>query len=164
VVTSNPNIEKIVKKQQAKILFDSYAINRELMDFVVIHRETLQDYPGFAQAILSSWFAVMETLHGSRRGSTLTAMAQLSGVTREQFDAHIETVSLNDTPYKALAAMRDRSLKKTMRYMRYFMERHQLTGDEPFGSWMSYPGRTPAILHLNAKPLQEFVAPTGIKY
>jgi len=164
VVTSNPNINKIVKKHQAKILFDTYAIDKEVVDFVVVHRDTLQDYPGFAQAILASWFSVMSTLHGNRRGSTLAAMAQLSGVSREQFDTQIESVTFNDTPFKALAAMRDRSLKKTMRYIRYFMERHELTGEEPFGSWISYPGRTPAILHLNAKPLQEYVAPTGIQY
>jgi NitT/TauT family transport system substrate-binding protein len=164
VVTSNPNIDKIVKKQQAKILFDSYAVSQEIVDFVVIHREVLQDYPGFAQAILSAWFSVMETLQGSRRGSTVATMAQLSGVSREQFDAQMESVTLNDTPFKALSAMRDRSIKKTMRYIRYFMERHQLTGDEPFSNWISYPGRTPAVLHLNAKPLQEFVAPTGVKY
>lgn len=164
VVTSNPNIDRIVKKQQAKILFDSYAVNQEIADFVIVHREVLQDYPGLAQAILGAWFSVMETLQGSRRGSTLTSMAQLSGVSREQFDAQIDSVLLNDTPYKALSAMRDLSLKKTMRYIRYFMERHQLTGDEPFNNWISYPGRTPAILHLNAKPLQEFVAPTGVKY
>jgi len=164
VVTSNPNINKIVKKHQAKILFDTYAINREIIDFIVVHREILQDYPGFGQAILASWFSIMETLHGNRRGSTLAAMAQLLGISREQFDVQIEAVTFNDTPFKALAAMRDRSLKKTMRYIRYFMERHGLTGEEPFQSWISYPGRTPAILHLNAKPLQEFVAPTGTQY
>ncbi len=157
VVTTQPNIDKLKREASAKALFDSREIPGEIFDLLVIRREVLQDNPHFAQALLATWFSVMERLQGNRKGSTLEAMSRLAGLSKEDFDRHIALILLNDTSNKALSAIRDRKLRKTMRHIRYFMERHNLTGDEPFISWVSYPGRTPALLHFNGEPLQDFV-------
>jgi NitT/TauT family transport system substrate-binding protein len=163
VVTSNPYLDKLTGESRAKVLFDSRQIPNEIVDLIVVHRDTLLDYPAFAQVLLGSWFSVMEKLQGNRKGSTLDAMARLAGVSREDFERQIAAILLNDTPTKALSAIRDRRMRKTMRHVRYFIERHQLANEEPFTNWVSYPGRTQALLHFNGQPLQDFVAPPKVE-
>lgn len=163
IVTTRPTIDKLVHDQHAKNLFDSRAIPKEILDLLIINRETLRNHPNFAQALLATWFSIMERLQGNKRGGTLDAMARLANITREDFDKHIDSIILNDTPTKALSAIRDRKLTNTMRHVRYFMERHGLAGDEPFSGWVSYPGRTPGILHFNGQALQAYVAPSKNK-
>ena len=58
-----------------------------------------------------------------------------------------------------MSVVRDRRIRKKMRHIGYFIERHQLTGEEMFVGAISYPGRTPALLHFNGQPLQEFITP-----
>lgn len=160
VAAGNPNVDRILQEQQAKILFDSRQIPNEIIDLIVVKREILTAHPGFAKALLATWFSVMEKLKGSSKVPTLEALARLSGLTREVYEKQLEATRLNDTPTKALSAIRDRTMKKTMRFIRYFMERHSLTGDKGYTEWVSYPGRTPALLHFNGEPLQDFIAPT----
>lgn len=160
VVTSNPNVHKLIKEADAKILFDSREILSEIFDMVVVRRDTLIDHPKFAQVLLASWFAMMEKLQGNKKGSNLDSMARLANLTREEYDEQIAMTPLNDTSTKALSAIRaHRRMRKAMRHIRYFVERHELSGSEIFTGWVSYPGRTPALLHFNGVPLQDFVAP-----
>ncbi|EIJ43800.1 ABC-type nitrate/sulfonate/bicarbonate transport system, periplasmic component [Beggiatoa alba B18LD] len=162
IVTSNPNVERLVRAQQAGVLFDSRQVSNEILDLIVIRRDKLIKHPGFAQALLAIWFTTMERLQGNRRGPTLDRLAQLAGLTREEYDRQMQTVLLNDTPTKALSSMRDRrSMTKAMRHIRYFMQRHGLVSDdtESYTDWVSFPGRTPALLHYNGQALQDFVAP-----
>jgi NitT/TauT family transport system substrate-binding protein len=158
VVAGNPNSAKLINEQKAKLVFDSRRIPNEIMYLLVVRRETLQENPQFSQVLLSAWFSVVERLQGSRKGSTIRAMSQLSSIEPDDFGNQLSTVDLNDTPIKSLSAIRnDRLMRLAMRHIRYFVERHELTGSEPFTSWVSYPGRTPALLHFNSKPLQSYV-------
>lgn len=162
-VTSSFYFGKLLQEQQVKILFDSRQIPKEIIDLIVVRRETLDDHPRFAQTLLAIWFSVMEKLQGNSRGPTLDAMANLAQLTREDFDRQLAATLLMDTPIKALSAIRDRRpMEKTMRHIRYFIERHNLSGDEPFTEWVSYPGRDKKLLHFNGQPLQEFVAPPEV--
>lgn len=162
VVIRNPGLYKLTQAEQAKILFDSRQIPKELFDLIVVRRETLLDYPNFAQVLLATWFSIMERLQGSRKGPTLDALANLAQMTRQEYETQLITAPLNDTATKALAAIRDRRIRKTMRHLRYFIQRHKLTSSEIFTDWISYPGRNPALLHFNGQPLQQFVAPTTL--
>ncbi len=159
VVTSNPNLHKLTHAESAKVLFDSRQVPGEIFDMLIIRRETLVDYPQFAQILLATWFSVMERLQGSRKGTTLDALASLANITRSEYEQQLITTPLHDTSTKALSAVRDRRIKKAMRHLRYFIERHQLTGNEVYIDWVSYPGRNPALLHFNGQPLQDFIAP-----
>lgn len=159
VVTANPNVYKLVNEEDAKVLFSSREIPKELFDLLVVRRDTLIDHPNFAQVLLATWFSIMERLQGNKKGPTLDAMARLANLTREEYDQQLATTPLNDTSTKALSAIRDRRIRKTMRHIRYFIERHELTGNEVFTGWVSYPGRTAALLHFNGQPLQDFVIP-----
>ncbi|MCV6639197.1 MAG: ABC transporter substrate-binding protein [Thiotrichaceae bacterium] len=158
VVAGNPNSAKLLNEQQAQLVFDSRRIPDEIMYLLVVRREVLQENPLFSQALLSAWFSVVERLQGSRKASTIRAMAQLAAIEQDDFGQQLSTIELNDTPIKSLSAIRnDRLMRQAMRHIRYFVERHELTGSEPFTSWVSYPGRTPALIHFNSKPLQTYV-------
>ncbi len=169
VVTENPNITRLVTERKAKNLFDSRQIPYEIEDLLVIRREILEKNPKFAQALLATWFSVMERLQGTRRSATLDSITNIIsnlgvGGGRADLDSQLSTVQFIDNPTTALSTIRrDRIMRKTMRHIRYFMERHELAGQQPFTEWVSYPGRDPAILHFNAKPLQDFVAPPDVK-
>jgi NitT/TauT family transport system substrate-binding protein len=164
VVSRNPYLYKLTHQDPAaKILFDSRQIPKEIFDLLVVRRETLIDYPKFAQVLLATWFSVMERLQGSKKGPTMDAMAGLAGLSRQELDEQLITTPLNDTPTKALSAIRDRRIRKTMRHIRYFIDRYELSGSELFNESISYPGRTPALLHFNGQPLQDFVMPALTK-
>jgi len=160
VVANNPNLYELTHSTDAKILFDSRKIPKEIFDFIVVRREVLVEYPEFAQVLLASWFSVMKRLQGTKKNSTLDAMARLAQIPRQAFEEQLASLPFNDTPSKGLAAIRDRSrLKKSMRHLRYFIKRHDLMGNHPVSEWVSYPGRTPALLHFNGQPLQNLLGP-----
>jgi NitT/TauT family transport system substrate-binding protein len=164
VVTENPNLYTLTQSGSAKIIFDSRQISNEIFDMIVIHRDVLAKYPQFAQVLLATWFSVMQKLQGSKKGPTLDELANLAGLSRTEYEAQLLTTPLNDTSTKALAAIRDRRIKKTMRHIHYFIQRHSLAGsNEIYSDWISYPGRTPALLHFNGQPLQKFVVPSAPK-
>ena len=158
-VTHNPNLYKLTHSGVAKVLFDSRQIPNEIFDMIVIRRETLLDYPEFAQILLTTWFSIMERLQGNKKGPTLDSLAKLSGLTALEYEEQLSTTPLNNTATKALSVIRDRRIRKTMRHISYFIDRHQLTGEERFAGAISYPGRTPALLHFNGQPLQDSIAP-----
>ncbi|MBE9561434.1 MAG: hypothetical protein IMF12_01040 [Proteobacteria bacterium] len=159
VVAQNPNLYYLTHTANAKIIFDSRQISNEIFDLVIMRRETLIDHPQFAQILLSGWFAITQRLQGNKKGPTLSRLADFVELTAPQYAKQLTTTQLNDTPAKALAKIRSRSIRKTMRHIQYFIERHELASDESFTDWVSYPGRNPAILHFNGQPLQQFIAP-----
>ncbi|MCK5876043.1 MAG: ABC transporter substrate-binding protein [Candidatus Marithrix sp.] len=160
VVAQNPQLHHLVNTADAKIIFDSKQISNEIFDLIVMRRETLIDYPEFAQVLLSSWFTITQRLQGNKKGPTLSILSDFVELTPEQYAEQLTTTPLNDTPAKALAKIRSRSIRKTMRHIQYFIERHRIASEESFTDWVSYPGRNPAILHFNGQPLQRFIAPS----
>lgn len=158
IVTYNPKLYKLTHNLGAKILFDSYKINQEIFDVVLIHRKTLNNHPEFGQALLKIWFSIMNRLQANKKGPTLDALASLAHLSRKAYEQQLITTPLNDTPIKALAAIRNNHIRKSMRHLGYFVQRHKLTNGKSFIKSISYPGRTPALLHFSGKHLQNFVA------
>ncbi len=158
VVTWNPIAHELYKNKEGQVIFSSRSIPKEINHLLVVRRDALQEHPGLANALLAIWINIMERMQGNMRGATLEAMANILGVDRDLFEEELESIALTDTQVKALSTIRDRSMRKTMRHIRYFMQRHNLGGDEVVSSWVSYPGRPPALLHYNAKMLQTFTA------
>jgi NitT/TauT family transport system substrate-binding protein len=160
VVTRNPTLYRITHSvNSVKIVFDSSKIPNEIFDVIIVHRDILADHPEFADVLLSSWFSVMKKLQGNRKGLVLDTLANLAQISRQDYDEQLVSSPLNDTPIKAIKAIRNRKLlKHSMRILRYFVERYSLNGNKPFNSWVSYPGRTPALLHFNDKPLRRLIS------
>ena len=161
ISTWNPLVNELVQNRNARPVFSSQEIPKEIMHLLVVRRDVIENSPEVGRALLATWFTVMESMQGNRRGSTLDAMAEISGVSQEDFALQLTGINLTDTATKGLSSIRDRrSMSKTMRHIRFFIKRNEVADDADFGSWVSYPGRTPALLHFNAKPLQDFVAPS----
>ncbi len=157
VVTRNPNLYQLIHSTSAKKVFDSRKIPNEIFDIIIVHRDTLVDHPEFADVLLTAWFSVMKKLQGNRKGLVLDAMANLAQMSRQDYDEQLLSSPLNDTPIKAITALRNRRLlRKSMRHLRHFVERHALNGNS--SNWVSYPGRAPALLHFNDKPLLRFIS------
>lgn len=160
IATSSPVVNDLLDSGQANLLFSSASIPREIMHLLVVRRDTLDTYPNFGRALLATWFTVVERLQGNRRASTLDSMAGLMDMDRERFDKELSGILLTDTRNKALSSIRDRRrMKKTMRHIRFFMERHNLAGNSDESNWVSYPGRSRALMHFTAKALQDYIAP-----
>ena len=156
-VVTNPELDRLRRDKQAKVLFDSHNIPKELMDLVIFRRDALQPSLKPARALLAIWFQIMERLQGTKRAATLDAMAVLAETDSKILSEQLKGLSVTDSEAKAMSRLRDRRIKKAMRHIRYFIERHDL-GGEAEGEWVSYPGRDPDVLHFNAKPLEEFIA------
>jgi len=162
VATWNPMAQTINKEMGGKILFTSRSIPKEISHLLVVRRETLEAQPGFGNALLAIWINIMERMQGNQRGNTLDMMAGILNVERDKFEEELDSIIFTDTQIKALSTIRDRSMRKTMRHIRYFMKRNQLTNDDiMISNMVSYPGRSPALLHYNAKSLQSFAAGAG---
>jgi NitT/TauT family transport system substrate-binding protein len=159
IAASNPLVSQLTKSGIAKPLFSSRDIPNEISYLVVIHREVLEKNPTFAKALLAIWFSTMERLQGGKRNATLEGLAALDNVERTEFEQRFSMVNFIEGPIRGLSAIRDRSIRKTMRHIRLFMKNHNRTIEGDVSTLVSYPGRTPAVLHFNAEPLQEFIAP-----
>jgi len=163
----NPNLVKLLRKNDGKVLFSTSDTPNEIMDLLVVRREVLLDHPNFANALLDAWFSVMKKLQGGRKGSTVNAMAELAQLSSDEFNEELNGFVLNDTPEKALSAIRaDHVMRKSMRHIGYFVKRYGLenktlvseSGNILFNEWVSYPGREEKLLHYNAKYLQKYAS------
>ncbi len=159
VVTHDAHLYQLTHSVDTKVLFDSRQIPKEIFDLLIVRRDTLLEYPGFAQALITTWFSVMERLQGNKKGPTLDAMASLANLSRQDYEEQLATTPFNDTSVKALSAIRDRRIRKSMRHIRYFVQRHELADQDEYTDLVTYPGRTKGLLHFNGQPLQDFVAP-----
>jgi len=159
IATTNPLVSELTKSGIAKSLFSSRDIPNEISYLVVVHRDVVEKNPTFAKALLAIWFSTMERLQGSKRNATLDGLAAIDGVDRTEFEQRFSMVNFIETPIRGISAIRDRTIRKTMRHIRLFMKNHNRTIEGDVSTLVSYPGRTPAVLHFNAEPLQEFIAP-----
>ena len=160
VVASNPILSRLQFQENAQRLFDSRQIPNEISELIVIRRDRLLGNTDVSQALLARWFKVMEDLQSTLRSGMFDTMAGLADISREELEQQWPAMEFNNTPNMALSSIRrDRIMRKTMRHIRYFVERHGLTGVAVYVDWVSYPGRNPALLHYNAQPLQLYVAP-----
>ncbi len=163
VVTHDVHLYQLTHSTDTKVLFDSRQIPKEIFDLLVIRRDVLHEHPGFAQILITAWFSVMKRLQGNKKGPTLDAMADLANLSRQAYEEQLATTPFYDTSVKALSVIRDRRIRKSMRHIRYFVQRHELVSPDVYADLVSYPGRTKALLHFNGQPLQDFVAPPLIK-
>ena len=161
VVTWNPMLQKIESRLKVVRLFDSRMIDGEVADILAVRRSTLERYPAFAQALLATWFDIMERMRGDRRMETLAALGRLSETDRAGYEKQLVTTLLMKTPEIALGYLRDPHLKTTMRYVQDFVDRHQVLSDIPTQPWVSYPGEEAALLRFNDRPLTKYIERAG---
>ena len=157
VVTWNPILRKIENRLKVRRIFDSRMIEGEIADMLVIRRAVLQKHPEFAQALLATWFDMMERMRGSQRFADLERMAQLAQADLEGYEQELTTTLFMKTPEIALGYLRDPHLRDTMGCVRAFIARHNFVSEMPSEPWVSYAGDPSALLHFNDRSLLRYL-------
>ena len=157
VVTWNPFVQKIERRLKVRRTFDSRMIEGEIADMLVVRRSVLKRHPGFARALLATWFDMMEKVRGPRRPEILEALGRLAGADERDYEQQLATTLLMKTPEVALGYLRDPFLKDVMAHVQAFVDRYPFVKQPPPKPWTSYPGGAPALLHFNDRPLKDYV-------
>jgi len=156
VVTWNPIVAAIEANAGGKRLFDSKALPGEIADSLVVRRSVLEAYPEFAQALLGTWFRVMQQMQGADKADALEKLAALSGSSVAEYQAQLDSTDLMSDKSKALAAMGNANLPKVMERVGNFVESRGLAKtDRP--NWVSFGANTAGTLRFNPAPLQRLV-------
>ena len=158
VVTWNPIVLQIEDSMDGNKIFDSSSLEREIADMLVVNRKSLVEHPEFGQALLATWFDVMQEMVGPPSDKTLSDLGQLSGTDQNGYEQQLETTLLMDGPEKAVQAIQDSNLRRTMdEFVFGFIERNSLIVDPPPLPWASYIDEQKAEIHFNDGPLIQYL-------
>ena len=156
VVTWNPISRQIEQRFGGKKVCDSRQIEHEIADMLVVKRDTLNQHPGFAQALLHTWFDITGRLAGPQAKATRQRLGELSGTDGAAYQAQLADTELLAQPEAALRALQDPQMQQTMKRVQRFVQRHQLVPNAGPATSVSYQ-RPKAAIHMNAQPLQHYV-------
>lgn len=154
VVTWQPIVGSIEDNLKTRRLADSSKFNKEIADLLIVRRSVLQAHPEFAQALLSTWFKVMEDLNGANRSQTIQQLSQLSGDTPESYAAQLKTTILLSKAAEALSAMLDPDVLQRMVRVEKFGRDHNLLGQVPPGTKLFGQQAEAVAMRWNAEPLK----------
>jgi NitT/TauT family transport system substrate-binding protein len=151
-VTWKPIVSDLVERAGGHVLVDSSATPREIADMLVVRRDVLNDHPGFAKALLATWFKVTARLRGPERAPTLAALAKLSATSAVDYESQLKTTVLIDQPAAAITELTAKSLAPTMQRVEAFVLRHELLKNPPPTPWSAQSSNN-ATLNFNPLPL-----------
>ena len=153
VVTWNPIVAAIEANAGGKRLYDSKSLPGEIADSLVVRRSVLEAYPEFAQALLATWFGVMQKMQGAEKAETLSKLAALSGSSVAEYQSQLDSTDLMSDKTKALAALANKNLPKVMERVANFVESRGLAKtDRP--SWVSFGAGSAGTLRFNSAALE----------
>jgi NitT/TauT family transport system substrate-binding protein len=158
VVTWEPIVGLMSAKLNTRRLSDSAKFPKEIADLLVIRRSVMQAHPEFAQALLHTWFQVMQDLQGPAKAQTIEAIAKLSGDTAATYQSQLDTTILLSEPTAALAALTDSTLLSNMVRVEKFIRERQLIAKVPADTLLVSAEEGNAIMRFHAAPLQAFVS------
>lgn len=95
VVTFIPFTDEALKLRDSKVLFSSKDFPGVIPSYLVVERKLIQERPQDVQALVNSWFAILEAIRKNPEQSSQIMIDQL-GVTLEQFKKYKEQVKLMD--------------------------------------------------------------------
>ncbi len=156
VVTWNPIAGDIAQRANARSLFDSAQVPKEIADMLVVRREVLDQHPAFAQALLKTWFDAMGQLHadGTRAG-TLDALARLSKTSVESYRDQLNTTLLVHQAAAAARELQDLALMATMQRVEGFVRGRNVIAKPPAAPWSSAGNSRRQVLHFNPSVLAD---------
>ncbi|MFP4252146.1 MAG: putative urea ABC transporter substrate-binding protein [Guyparkeria sp.] len=131
VVTWNPQLGEIAKRDDAHVVFDSSQIPGEIMDLLVVNTETLEDNPKLGKALTGAWYEIMETMHGDGEAAVeaRTDMAEMAGTDLAGYEAQLDSTSMFYDPAEAVSFFESDTPKETMDSVRQFAFKHGLLGE-----------------------------------
>jgi NitT/TauT family transport system substrate-binding protein len=97
----------------------------------VLNTKVLNDDPRVAEALVGAWYEVMSRMsqRGPEADRALTAMAQRSNTTLNEYKAQLRTTAMFWTPEAASDYMRGSEIKQNMDFVRNFCFEHGLLGE-----------------------------------
>lgn len=93
-VTWKPHLDAAADLPEARVVFDSAAIQGEVLDLMVIRSDSP---PQLRTALVGAWYETLAPLTSSDRqvrASALAAMARDSGATAEEYEAQLATTAM----------------------------------------------------------------------
>lgn len=156
VVTWQPIVGDIESRLKARRVTDSSKFPKEIADLLIVRRSVLKAHPEFAQALLTTWFKVMQDLEGANKADTVKQIAQLSGDTPESYQSQLGTTILLSQPAVALTAMTDPLLLEKMVRIEKFTRDHNLIPKIAPGTKLVAQQAEDVAMRFNAEPLQTF--------
>lgn len=137
IIVWNPFVMQTLKsKSDAKVLFDSTDIPEEIIDMVVVGKDSLSKPSGknFAMAILDVYYAINKRMADRKTADeTLVAIgAKFSSLQLDEMKKIVEQTSFYSTPDAAIALLEsDKFQKETMPAVAAFCESHGIIAKKP---------------------------------
>ena len=131
VVTWNPMVMSIEQTPGVTKIFDSSKIPGEILDLLVVNTKVLGDDPRVAEALVGAWYEVMNLMsqRGPEADKAMTAMAQRSNASLNEYKAQLRTTAMFWTPDAASDYARGTEIKEKMDFVRNFCFKHGLLGE-----------------------------------
>jgi ABC-type nitrate/sulfonate/bicarbonate transport system substrate-binding protein len=137
IMVWNPFVLQTLRTQQSsKVLFDSTAIPEEIIDMVVVGKDSLAKQGGknFALAILDTYYEINRRLADPKTGNdTLVAIgAKFSNLGLDDMKLVVEQTKFYSDPQAALTLLEsDKFRKETMPAVATFCVEHGITEKQP---------------------------------
>ena len=137
IIVWNPFVMQTLKsKGDAKVIFDSSSIPEEIIDMVVIGKDSLSKPGGknFAMAILDVYYAINKRMADSKTADqTLIAIgAKFSSLNLEEMKSIVQQTSFYSTPEAAIELLESSKFQKeTMPAVAAFCESHGIIDKKP---------------------------------
>ncbi|WP_430472562.1 putative urea ABC transporter substrate-binding protein [Zestomonas insulae] len=131
MVTWNPMVSDILKRDDAHLVFDSRQMPGELTDGIVVNSATVAKHPELAKALIGAWFETLAVMgEDSDAGrEARSVMGQAAGTDRAGFERQLDATYLFATPAEAGAFMRDPAMAQTMARIAEFSYAKGLLGN-----------------------------------
>jgi NitT/TauT family transport system substrate-binding protein len=156
VVTWQPIVGEIEGRLKTRRLTDSSKFPKEIADLLVVRRTVLKAHPEFAQALLHTWFKVMQDMQGAAKAKTIEQIAKLSGDTPASYQAQLDTTILLGDPAAALATLADPAVVEKMTRIEKFTRDRNLIPKVPVNTKLVALQAEEVAMRFNTEPLQAF--------
>lgn len=169
VVTWKPQLSEILEQNpESTLLFDSSDIPNEITDILLVHTQTLADYPELGKALAGAWYEVIDMLDPEHPNheQAIADMAAAVQTDRAGFMGQIETINFF-SPEEAAAMVSSDEFSQGLASMTEFAWDKGLLGEGasgpdvigvefPAGNTLGNPDyiklRFPATFMESAKP------------
>lgn len=131
VVTWNPMVGEIRKRDDANVVFDSSSIPGEIIDMTMIKTEILKKHPEFGKALVGAWYETMAIMAADddKADQAKTLMAEASGTDLAGYEAQLADTKMFYEPREAVDFVTSDALPKTMELVATFSFDNGILGE-----------------------------------
>jgi NitT/TauT family transport system substrate-binding protein len=131
VVTWNPQLGEIRRRDDARVVFDSSQIPGEIMDLLVLNSAVLEANPALGKALTGAWYEIMAVMQGEDDAARAAraAMGEAGGTDLEGYEAQLASTRMFFDPASAVDFVTGSGPIETMEKVRQFAFAHGLLGE-----------------------------------